>query len=775
LKNILFSLFVLFPLSFLQAQSCLWKLSGHVHSASAHENLSNATVRLAERNKLLMTNENGDFVFDSLCAGTYTLQISHASYDTLTRMVTLAANMHADIDMVPLKGLLAEVTVTTARAQQITGIRKELSARDLEQTKGFSLAEALSRVTGVAMLQTGATISKPVIHGLHGNRILTINNGVRQEGQQWGNEHAPEIDLFIAGRLTVIKGVDELRYGSDAIGGVILVEPKALRILPGYNAEFNAGYFTNNRQYIASGVWEQQLKKMPSLTYRVQATLKKAANAAAPQYRLNNTASEEKNVSLTLVRRTEHLSAELFYSYFHTKLGIFTGAHIGNLTDLAKAIEATRPDPVFTGQNTYKMARPYQDVTHHLLKWRSVLQAGSHKIGLQLAAQYNAREEFDIVRSSTNKRPQIDLNILTLTEDLTWEHQKKKFFSGVLGISAMQQDNSYAGRYFVPNYRSYTYGGYYIEKWSRNKWEAQAGVRYDHKNIYTNRLLTGGTVFDRYDFSFSTFGSSFNIGYKPAPQWNINSNIALSSRAPHVNELLSNGIHHGTATYEQGDITLRPERSVNLSLNSRYHNKKGTVHFDFSVYRNRINRFIYQQPIPGEPVLTIAGAFPKLVYRQTDAVLQGLDVSSVIKPAAQVEWMARYSLLRARNTTADDWLIRMPADRISNVWTYNFRNGKRITDAYFSLELQNVFRQSRVPDEKNAKQDYKAPPKGYTLLNGDVSASFRMGKLPATVGLSGRNLLNRSYRDYLNNLRYFTDEVGRNIGLRLKITLQKTD
>jgi iron complex outermembrane receptor protein len=179
----------------------------------------------------------------------------------LPALVTLAANMHADIDMVPLKGLLAEVTVTTARAQQVTGIRKELSARDLEQTKGFSLAEALSRVTGVAMLQTGATISKPVIHGLHGNRILTINNGVRQEGQQWGNEHAPEIDLFIAGRLTVIKGVDELRYGSDAIGGVILVEPKALRTLPGYNAEFNAGYFTNNRQYIASGVWEQQLQK----------------------------------------------------------------------------------------------------------------------------------------------------------------------------------------------------------------------------------------------------------------------------------------------------------------------------------------------------------------------------------------------------------------------------------------------------------------------------------------------------------------------------------
>jgi iron complex outermembrane receptor protein len=288
-------------------------------------------------------------------------------------------------------------------------------------------------------------------------------------------------------------------------------------------------------------------------------------------------------------------------------------------------------------------------------------------------------------------------------------------------------------------------------------------------------MLAGGAVFDRYRFSFSTFGSSFNLGYKPAPQWSINSNLALSSRAPHVNELLSNGIHHGTATYEQGDITLKPERSVNLSLNSRFHNKQNTLSFDFSVYRNRIARFIYQQPKPDEPVLTVSGAFPKLVYQQTDAVLQGLDFSSAFKPVAQLEWITRYALLRAKNTTADDWLIRMPADRISNIWTYNFRNGKRLTEAYFSIELQNIFRQTRVPDEKNGKQDYKAAPQGYTLLNADVSASFALGRLPVTIGLNGRNLLNRSYRDYLNNLRYFTDELGRNIGLRLKITLQKMD
>ncbi|MBK7882797.1 MAG: TonB-dependent receptor plug domain-containing protein [Chitinophagaceae bacterium] len=181
----------------------------------------------------------------------------------------------------------------------IQDLKKELSGKALQETRGLSLSEALTKINGVTMLQTGSTISKPIIHGLHSNRILTINNGVRQEGQQWGNEHAPEIDPFIADKLTVIKGVDELKYGSDAIGGVVLVDPKPLRNKPGYAAEINTAYFTNNRQYVLSGVFEQQLKKISAFTYRVQGTFKKAANAATPGYRLNNTASEEKNFSIT--------------------------------------------------------------------------------------------------------------------------------------------------------------------------------------------------------------------------------------------------------------------------------------------------------------------------------------------------------------------------------------------------------------------------------------------------------------------------------------------
>jgi iron complex outermembrane receptor protein len=771
-KKTLFLLLFICCISKVQAQNCRLKLTGHVHSTVAHENLPNASITLEEKGKTIITNDNGDFVFDSLCAGTYTVHISHVTFDTVTRIINLKANAHADFDLVPTKGNLAEVTVRTSRGVQVTGIRKDLSGKELDETRGLSLAEALSKITGVTMLQTGSSISKPVIHGLHSNRILTINNGVRQEGQQWGNEHAPEIDPFIADRLTVIKGVDELRYGSDAIGGVILVDPKPLRSLPGYNAEINTGYFTNNRHYILSGVWEQQLKQLPSFTYRLQGTFKKAANAATPDYRLNNTGSDEKNFSATIARRGEHYNAELFYSYFNTTIGIFSGSHIGNITDLNRAVQSSRPDPVFTSQNTYKINRPYQAVEHHLLKWKSAVQAGANKFNVLIAGQFNGRSEFDIVRSSTNTKPQLDLDIYTLSEDISWEHPKKNNLTGVLGVAAMQQDNSYSGRYFIPNYKSNTFGGYLIEKWNKNKWDAQAGLRYDNKNINTNRLLSNGTVFDRYSFQFSTFGSSFNVGYKQSNMWKINSNISLSSRAPHVNELLSNGIHHGTATFEEGDINLKPERSVNVSLNSSYTNVPNTVTFDVSLYRNNIQNFIYQKPVPNEPVLTIAGAFPKLIYSQTDAVLQGIDFSSAIKLGKNIEWVNKYSILRAKDKTKNDWLILMPSDRIFNEITYNFNTGKKFTKSYVSLELQNVFTQTRVPDEKNGKQDYKDAPEGYALLNADFSTTIEINKLPFTFSLSGRNLLNTSYREYLNSMRYFTDEQGRNIGIRMKIPIE---
>ena len=752
------------------AQTCSIRLTGHVEDADTREKLQAADVSLKETGTQIVTDEKGDFVFRGLCAGNYTLLITHVSCDALEKKITLAKDYHLDVFMPHARKTLGAVVVEAQKGIANTGFKKELSSRQMEEIKGLSLAEGLSKINGVTMLQTGSTISKPVIHGLHSNRILTINNGVRQEGQQWGNEHAPEIDPFIAAKLVVIKGVDELRYGSDAIGGVILVEPKALINTPGYNAEINTAYFTNNRQYVFSGLFEKQLKKQPAFRYRLQGTFKKGANAATPGYRLNNTASEEKNFSVTAGWKKEKLNTELFYSHFSTQVGIFTGSHIGNLTDLQNAIAATKPNDVFQGQNTYKIQRPYQDVAHNLLKSKTVFYSGEHKFTVLLAGQFNHRKEFDIVRSSTNKNPQLDLSIYTITQDISWEHPKKNNFSGTAGIAMMQQDNSYSGRYFIPNYFAYTFGGYYIEKWSKHKWELQAGVRYDNKNINTTRLKFNGDTLN-YDFNFSTLASSANIVFKPTDNWRINTNISLASRAPYVNELLSDGIHHGTATYEKGDITLTPERSVNISAGLNYQHPAKNFSVDVLLYSNNIRNFIYQQPMPDNPVLTIAGAFPLIQYKQTDAVLSGFDISSSLKPIPAVEWMAKFSFLHAFNKELNDWLILMPANRLSNEVTFRLKDGKKITNGYVGAELMNVLQQKNVPGDANGKQDYKAPPPAYSLISLNASATMAVFKKPVTISVGVRNLLNTVYRDYLNGMRYFTDEMGRNISIRLKIQL----
>lgn len=751
-------------------QHCNIKLSGHVEDADTKDKLQAATVIIKQTGKQIITDDKGDFLFTGLCKGEYTLLITHVSCDAVEKTVTLARDNHVDVLLPHARKVLGDVTVDAQKALPNTGFKKELINKALDETRGLSLAEALSKMNGVTMLQTGSTISKPVIHGLHSNRILTINNGVRQEGQQWGNEHAPEIDPFIADKLIVIKGVDELRYGSDAIGGVILVEPKALRNKPGYAAEINTAYFTNNRQYVFSGVLEQQLKKQPAFRYRLQGTYKKGANAATPNYRLNNTGSEEKNFSITAGWKKQRFNTELFYSHFSTKVGIFNGSHIGNLTDLLNAISAPKPDDVFLGQNTYKIKRPYQDVAHNLLKSKTSFYKDEHKFTVLLAGQFNQRKEFDIVRSSTNKKPQLDLSIYTITEDISWEHPRKNNFNGIAGISMMQQDNSYNGRYFIPNYFAYTFGGYYIEKWSKHKWELQAGFRYDNKTINTTRLKFNGDTIN-YDFNFSTLASSFNAAYNTAGNWRLNTNISLASRAPYVNELLSDGIHHGTATYEKGDIKLKPEQSVNVSAGISYQHSSKKISIDVLLYSNNIRDFIYQQPMPDNPILTIAGAFPLILYKQTDAVLNGFDISASVKPVPAIEYISKFSFLQARNKKLKDWLILMPANRLSNEITYNFKDRKNITNAYLSAEMMNVMQQKNVPGDANGKQDYKAPPPAYTLISLNTSATIPIYRKPVTISVSVRNLLNTVYRDYLNSFRYFTDEMSRNISIRLKLQL----
>jgi len=749
----------------LAAQNCAWSISGTVLDADTGEPMAFANIQIKETNAGAIADANGRYEIANLCEGTYTLVCTRVGCNHEEHLIQLKSNVITDFKLQPEENTLEKVTITAAAVKpQSTQATETISGPELASTQGLNLGESLKRLPGVTILSTGATIAKPMIQGLHSNRILILNNGVRQEGQQWGSEHAPEIDPFIADKVSVIKGASSVRYGADAIGGVILVEPRALPTLKGMGGEVNLVGFTNGRTGVASGLLQGNMGGKLPLAGRIQGTLKKGGNLQTPDYFLNNTGVEEYDFSWAVGLKKERFSTELFYSRFETKLGIYRGSHIGNTTDLLNAIERERPseDGVFS----YEIGRPQQRISHELFKFSSAIETGDiGKLSLQLTRQFNHRREYDAHRAYNElpnqiTQPSIEFEITTHTADLTWEHKPIQNLRGDIGISFLQQVNTTDRGALIPNYKNYNGSAFWIERWKKleSPLELEAGVRYDYRQLEVGRQ---GQDTINQDFNFSNVSGTVGAIYRFPKLVNLRFNVGTAWRAPHVSELYSDGVHHGSATYEKGDANLQPERALNTSLTAELDNKKN---FDanLTLYYNVINNYIFLNP-QATPQLTIRGAFPSFYYQQANARLMGLDWSANYKIVPNFTLESRISLLRGWNRTIEDDLVLMPSDRFQTGLKFNFNQEEK--SPFIRLTMTNMLEQTRVP----ANTDYAAPPAAYTLFDLEAGATFYFHKQPFEVGLAVFNLLDEQYREYLNRFRYYADELGRNVSLRLKV------
>lgn len=754
---------------------CILKLSGHITDGETKEHLLNATVTITELKISVVSNAEGVFAFKGLCAGTYTLIITHASCAPVEKHIHLKGDVETDIELSHATAQLSEVVITGKQTVQVTTPSNEIKGKLLESTRGLSLAESMKRISGVSVLQTGTNIYKPVIHGLHSQRILILNNGVRQEAQQWGSEHAPEIDPFIANRISVIKGSSALRYGGDAIGGVVLVEPKLLRTDPGIGGELNLNFFTNNRMGVASAMLEGNSAKHPALSWRAQGTYKRGGNAKTPNYWLANSGLQEINFSVAAALKKQNKGIEAFYSQFNTTIGIFSGSHIGNVTDLWTAIQSKEPpDYIRNVGFTYAIERPYQQVQHQLLKlkaWKNTGKTG--RLNVVMSGQYNNRSEYDQKRFvSSSNAPQLDMTIGTAVTEIVWDHFNTGKWRGTIGGSFLYQNNSYVRRLFIPNYESTNAGIFIIEKYSIRKTDIEAGLRFDSKSLFN--ITDNNNLFSFADRRFNNISANTGINHKFSNQFQLLFNISTAWRAPQINELYANGVHHGAARIEKGNPDLTPERSNNLSANLLFNNSKWDI--DAGVYFKQIDGFIFLEPT-FPPELTIRGAFPTFRYSQTNARLHGYDVSIQYNADAHWNASAKVSILRAWNKKAKDWLIQMPADRYEAQVTYNFTNFKKLNETYLSVSGIYVLRQTRVPATGNIEvpgsatkqSDYLTPPPAYFLVSMEAGTKFKVNHNNWNVILAVTNFSNLAYRDYMNAFRYFSDEMGRNVSLRLKI------
>ncbi len=770
---------------------CILRIKGNVRDADSRSVLEGATVSILELKKTVQTDSTGFYLLAGLCPGDYTLRFSHSGCQSMDVHLHLKEDVVKNIDLPHEENILKEVVVVGAASLRAEGMTGELRGRALASTRGTTLGESLQKINGVSVLQTGNNIYKPVIQGLHSSRVLILNNGIRQEGQQWGSEHAPEIDPYIANRLTVIKGAASVRYGGDAIGGIVLVEPRLLRYKKELDGELNLAAFSNNRQGVVSAVVEGGFDTTGSTAWRIQGTLKRGGNARTPDYWLKNSGVSEMNMSATAGWRRKDKGLELFYSTFNTRIGIFSGSHIGNLTDLENLIQAQQPpDYIRDASFDYTIGRPYQSVQHHLFKLKAFAESfEKSRLSLVLSSQYNVRKEFDITRSST-ELPQLQMNLLTNMADLVWEHFGEKKIKGSVGINAMHQENNVNYRYFVPNYTSLDLGFWLAERFHSEKWQVELGLRYDSRNRFNIRdndrapfdLLTGNTLVPGEPYGerfFSGISGTGVVAYSINEYLRASVTAASAWRAPQVNELFSNGLHHGAARIEKGDAQLSPERSFSLMGTLVFSKEKWDI--EMGVYNKEIRDFIYLIPTY-PPQLTIRGAFPSFAFAQTGAVLSGSDISIGYKMSNHLRAHAKAALLRAYDRTQKTWLIQMPSDRYEVDLAYDFVDGKKWTQTALKLGWQYVTEQTRVPPTGNIKvtdfngiismeSDYMPPPPAYSLFNLEGSTSRQISKRTVDLVLTISNLFDVRYRDYMNAFRYYSLDRGRNISLKMKIPL----
>ncbi|MCU0452121.1 MAG: TonB-dependent receptor [Bacteroidetes bacterium] len=751
--------------SWLSAQpTATVRLTGTVRDSATSLPLDGASVFVAHARTGVLTDTEGRFVFPSLQPGRHEVVVRMMGYAEVRRTIVLAKPTQLDIFLVQVSIAVRGVTITgTVDKSGLMGSHRAISvvgADDLHRLSGQTLGETLEHLPGVTLISTGPSIMKPVIRGLHSQRIVLLNADIRQEGQQWGAEHAPEIDPFAGAGIEVVKGPASVEFGAEAIGGVVRIVPRELRRTQGHEAELHISFFSNNAQGAVSGWMEGHADVLSDVAWRLQGSARRAGDARAPAYGLANTGFSEVDGSFTIGYLFEAGEVSALLSRFSTDLGIFQGSHIGNVTDLRRAIVSSRP--LVERPFSYDIRMPKQVIRHDLvtLRARSLIE-GLGSLDLRLGRQENHRQEYDALRifGQIQTRPAFDLTLTSYTADLRLMHLPVGPFTGTIGLSGTRQGNVSEGTTrLIPNFRAHNVGAFAIEEWSDDGLRVTTGVRLDWRQLDIYR--PSGSAVERMAKTYANVSGAVGVQWQFDPTWSLGTNIGTAWRPPSLNELYSDGVHHGSAQYEIGDPTLGNERSGSLDVTLRHIAEM--VHVDVSVFVNRIDGFIALFPTP-DPTLTVRGAFPTFRYRQDDVVMHGLDGSAEWHVNTVLRLGLSGSLVRGSIVSTRLPMLFLPGDRARFIVHAKLPERWGLTGSYVEATVIGVRHQGRYP----SSVDYANPPPGYVLLDLETGTHLHWGEQVVEVTLSTQNVLNTTYRDYLSRFRYFSDDPGRSFVVRV--------
>lgn len=770
IKNQAHIIILLFLMLYITARGqCILTLSGKVIDRHSKEELTEAEILLLPDSIMMLTDAHGEFEFRNLCPGDKRIYIRHRVCKDTLIPVSLTEKRRLKIHLNHYYNELNEISIEQKKPEyNYLNITEELSQEKMDEVRGGTFGEQLKKIPGVSLLQTGPTISKPMIHGMHSYRVLIVNNGIRHEAQQWGSEHAPEVDPFVYDKTEVIKGTGTIRYGSDAVAGVIASSSSPLPDTVGiYGDLFSVGQ-SNGRSGQLSGKIQGKFNFLKGLSWRFQGSLKHSGDKHTPQYFITNTGVREWNGAYQLHYRFKSTQFHVFYSQFNSRLGIYTGAHIGNLTDLNNILQ-NKISPYSSGRFSYDIQRPMQRISHELVKASLKQNLGNiWSVNAQYSFQYNIRSEFDKHRSLINKNsdvPELDYRVQTQQAEITAEHLLIKGFKGQAGIQFLHQINNSFGRFFIPNYMRYDGGMFMTEAYSVPHWKFEAGLRYDYRYIQSyfykdNELFEPVKRFDQISFQTS-------VAYMPLNKLTLMMQFGNAWRAPAPNELYSNGLHHGVGGFEKGNPDLRKENGLNGNVFAEWNSEKWYLKAGYFIHD--FSNFIYLQPT-GNILLSIQGAFPEFEFRQSAVRIHGSELTYVYRWSRSLEFQQSFSMVRGIHKNTGKYLIYMPSDRLLSILKFYWLRSPN--EAWVEIQHQWVDKQVRV--ENN--EDFAPPPAGYHLFNFQTSYRLKHSKRfqDFMVMIEIQNVFNTAYRDFLDRYRYFTDAPGRNILVRVKLPIYLT-
>jgi iron complex outermembrane receptor protein len=720
-------------------------ISGRVVD-SAGSALANVRVEVLEASRATQTDVGGHYAIANLPDGTYGISFSLVGYAPLVRRVALAGS---DLNFdVTLKGSLVElqplqVTATAIATSLLSSPQPTavVAGAELRAAQAPSLGETLQMVPGVHSLGTGVGIGKPVIRGLTSNRVLILDDGQRLETQQWGDEHAPNIETATADRIEVIKGPASVLYGSDALGGVINVIPRELPSgAPGatvVHGTMAGSYGTNNQEPDGSLLLEGA---NGGFGFRFTASGRTSKNLKTPDYTLWNSGNRAIAGSGTLGYRGA------------------SGSLVGTFSQRNEKISLTDEDPA---------EEPTQRIQTSRGRVNLALPVGTSRLEADLGYERNRRREFE---DPVTTEVALGLLSQTWTGGVHVHHGSIGKLSGILGVSGLRNSfDKFGTETLIPNSTAYNVGAYAFEQVEAGRLGFTFGLRADHRHldVQADADLGNAASIKNYNSVTGNVGLLFHVTEPVA----LVLNVGRGYRAPSSFDLFSNGVHEGTVAFERGNPDLKNETSVNTDLAFRVQSSK--VLFELGGFANFIQNFIYTVPTgttdPGS-------GFQIFDVTQGDSRLIGFEASLEYHPVQALHLQGSADYTRGTNTSTGDPLPLMPPFRATYLARFEGKSRGSLLDPYLSVGGETNGKQTR---QDPAEAEFYAEAFGgagyqsklYTLANAGAGFGVLAGGTVFHVDLQLRNAFNKAYADYLSRIKTnaLNPGMGRNFVMKVSM------